>query len=197
MASLDLFSVPVTSLTIQTMKLLTLASLLALLPLASSSVTQPADPTPQHKWLGQLVGEWHTEVVDPSVGPEAPETKIQITDNVHAVGEYWIVSESETRFSSGASHFMMTIGYDPEAKEFIGSWIDANTSHMWTLTGSLDEERQMLTLHGEGPGVDGKPARFRDDIQLDSPNQKTHRSFLLGVDGKWAPIGEVTYLRKE
>ena len=197
MASLDLYSVPVSSLTRPPMKLLALASLLALLPLPSSSAPQPADPTPQHKWLGQLVGEWHTEIVDPSVGAEAPETKIKITDKIHAVGEYWIVSESEITFSSGASHFMMTIGYDPEAKEFIGSWIDSNSSHMWTLKGSLDEDRQMLTFHAEGPGPGGKAARFRDEIQLDSPNQKTHRNFLLGEDGEWAPLGEVTYLRKE
>jgi uncharacterized protein DUF1579 len=45
----------------------------------------------------------------------------------------------------------MTLGYDPEKKQYVGTWVGSMMSYLWVYDGSLDAEEKVLTLNAEGP----------------------------------------------
>jgi hypothetical protein len=91
----------------------------------------------------------------------------------------------------------MTLGYDPNKDAFVGTWIDTIQTTMWSYVGQLDESKRVLTLEAEGPsfGDPGKTAKYRDQIELIGPEQKTMTSSVLGEDGNWTTFMKVAARR--
>jgi len=41
---------------------------------------------------------------------------------------------------------MMTLGYDPQKKRYLGTWIGSMMSHLWVYEVELDASGSVLTL---------------------------------------------------
>lgn len=92
----------------------------------------------------------------------------------------------------------MTLGYDPQKKQYQGTWLGSMMTHLWVYAGSLDAEKKVLTLNTEGPTFteEGKLAKYKDVIEIKSPDHRVLTSHMLGDDGKWRQIMTANYRRK-
>jgi len=99
----------------------------------------------------------------------------------------------------GICQSIMTLGYDPALKRFVGTFVVAVMTHLWVYHGSLDSAGKVLTLDTEGPSFtgDGKMVKYQDIIEFISDDHRTLSSQVLGADGKWMPFMKAQYRRKK
>jgi hypothetical protein len=94
---------------------------------------------------------------------------------------------------------IMTLGYDPQAKRFVGTFIASMMTYLWIYNGSLDPAGKVLTLNAEGPDFSGGPnlVKYQDIIEFVNDDHRTLRSQLLGPDGNWNHFMTANYRRKK
>jgi hypothetical protein len=93
----------------------------------------------------------------------------------------------------------MTLGYDPQGKRFVGTWIGSMMTHLWMYEdGALDAAGRTLTLNAEGPSMsgDGTMAKYQDVIEFKSDDHRTLTARILRPDGTWHEFMTVHYRRK-
>ena len=157
------------------------------------------EPQKEHQWLQQLVGEWTSEA-DCAMGPGQPPTKSYGTERVRMVGGLWMVGEGQGEMPGGGTATMiMTLGYDPQKKKYLGTWIGSMMAHMWHYDGEMDASGRILTLSAEGPSMagDGTMAQYQDIIEIKSKDHRTLSSRVLGPDGTWNHFMTAHYRRKK
>lgn len=152
---------------------------------------------PEHQWLQQLVGSWEF-VAESSMGPDQPPMKSGGRETVRMLGDLWSIGEGEGQMPNGETGYtMMTIGYNPVTKRFVGSWVGSMMSHLWIYDGFLDQDRKVLTLESDCPDFsdETKLIKYRDIIEIKEANTRTLTSAMLGADGKWTEFMTATYTR--
>ena len=156
-----------------------------------------AEPQSEHQWLLKLIGEWTFEA---DAGTEGkPDEKCGGTESVRALGGLWVLCESQGEMPGGGmATTLMTLGYDPQKKRYVGTWIGSMMTHLWVYDGSLGAAGNVLTLEAEGPDfeVEGKTAKYRDVIEFKSDDHRVLTSQMLGEDGQWQPFMTAHYRRK-
>lgn len=155
------------------------------------------DPTPEHAWLEQMVGEWTYES-ECSMGPGQPPMTHTGTETVTPLGKVWV--QCEGRFGSpeaGLMRTMMTLGYDPARKRFVGTFIGTMMTHQWVYDGELDAGAKVLTLDTEGPSFvkQGETSKYKDSIEIVGPDERVLRSSFPGDDGQWHHFMTARYRR--
>ena len=156
-----------------------------------------AEPQQEHQWLQKLVGEWtfETECV---MGPDQPPSKHMGTESVRSLGGLWVLCEGRGEMPGcGTATTIMTLGYDPQSKPFVGTFTASMMTHLWIYNGSLDAAEKVLTLDTEGPNfTDGMMTKYQDIIDFLSDDHRTLSSLTLGKDGQWHPFMKAHYRRK-
>lgn len=163
-----------------------------------------AEPQTEHQWLNQLVGEWTCEM-ECSMGPDQPPSKSTGVEVVRSLGGLWTIGEGQGESPEGPPvKSIMTLGYDPQKKRYVGSFIASVMNQLWLYEGTLDESGKKLTLDTEGPAFDdqGMPnpkkgaAKYQDVIEIISPDHRIMKSQILGDDGQWHQFMTAHYRRK-
>ena len=158
-----------------------------------------AEPQKEHAWLQRLVGEWTYEV-EAVMAPGQPPTKSQGTESVRSLGGLWIVGEGQGECPGGGpATTLLTLGYDPSAKRFVGTWVGSMMTHLWVYDGALDTSGKVLTLDAEGPSFagDGKMAKYQDITEIKSDDHRVLTSRVLGPDGQWNQFMTAHYRRRK
>jgi hypothetical protein len=161
--------------------------------------TKMAEPQKEHQWLQQLVGEWTYES-ETTMEPGSPPEKFKGTERVRSLGGLWIVGEGQVEMPGvGTGTTMLTLGYDPARKRYVGTWIGSMMTYLWVYDGGLDAAGRTLTLDAEGPAMEGegKLAKYRDVIEVKGDDHRVLRSQILGDDGKWQEFMVANYRRKK
>ena len=159
-------------------------------------MTKP-EPQKEHRWLEQLLGEWTFEG-EATMGPDAPPQKFQGIERVRSIGGLWFLSEGEGQIPGGSvATSLATLGYDPQKKRFVGTFLGSMMTNLWIYDGGLDAAEKVLTLDTEGPSMtgDGKTAQYKDSIEILSKDERTLTSRVQGDDGQWTQIMKMTYRR--
>ena len=127
-----------------------------------------AEPQKEHKWLEQLVGDWTTEM-EGSGGPDQPPMKHTGTETVRSLG-VWVQCEGVMP-GDVAMKTVMTLGYDPAKKKFVGTFIGSMMTNLWVYEGELDATGKVLTLDAEGPSFADptKTAKYKDRSRSSPP----------------------------
>jgi hypothetical protein len=156
------------------------------------------EPQKEHHWLSKLVGDWTFE--GEAQEPGKPPQKSTGKESVRSLGGVWIIGEGEAEMpGEGAGRWVITLGYDPQKKRFVGSWVGSMMTNMWVYDGALDESEKVLTLDSEGPSMkpDGGMSKYRDIIEIKSGDHRTLTGQVLGEDGKWQTFMTAQYKRKK
>ena len=157
-----------------------------------------AEPQAEHQWLQKLVGEWTFES-DCSMGPDQPPVKTIGQETVRSLGGLWTIGEGTAGdANTGVWSSIMTLGYDPLQKRFVGTFIASMMTHLWPYNGTLDASGKVLTLDSEGPSMagDGSMAKYQDIIEFIDDNHRTLSSWVQGADGNWTHFMTGHYHRK-
>jgi len=156
-----------------------------------------AGPQKEHQWLEKLVGEWTYET-EASMGPDKPPEKFKGTESVRSVGGLWMICEGRGEMpGGGTATTIMTLGYDPAKKRYLGTFLGSMMTHLWVYDGELDLAGNKLTLDAEGPSFTegGKTAKYRDAIEFKSDDHRVLTSHVLGDDGQWHGFMTAHYRR--
>ncbi|MBW4484568.1 MAG: DUF1579 domain-containing protein [Tildeniella torsiva UHER 1998/13D] len=154
-------------------------------------------PQTEHQWLDKLVGNWVSEC-ECSAGPDQPPSKTRGKEVVRTLGGLWILAEGEGEMPDGdTGTTLMTLGYNPEAQRYTGTFVGSMMTHMWVYSGSLDEAKQTLTLETEGPDFSqGLMAPYKDIIQFVSDDHRIMTSQILTGEGQWHQFMTAHYWRQ-
>jgi hypothetical protein len=190
--------------------IIALLSLVALLAAGIDSTTfaqeaeeaqvaeMPEMPAPQkeHEWLQRFEGEW-TSMAECVMGPDEPPMKCEGTQTARILGGFWMIAEGSAEAMSREVRSVMTIGYDPAKKHYVGTWTDSCNSHMWIYEGTLNDEGTKLTLNTEGPNMmlEGKMSKYRETIEFKSDDHYVFTSSMQGDDGEWIQFMTADYRR--
>ena len=91
----------------------------------------------------------------------------------------------------------MTLGFDPQTKRFVGTFIASAMTHLWPYRGSLDASGTTLTLDSEGPSFsgDGTMAKYQDIIEFVTKDHRTLTARVQSADGSWQQFMTAHYRR--
>jgi hypothetical protein len=156
-----------------------------------------SEPQKEHTWLQKLLGEWTFEA-DAPPNPDGSSNHSSGSESVRSLGGLWIVAEGQGEMPGGGlASNIMSLGYDPLQKRYVGTWIGCMFSHLWVYKGSMTPAGA-LQLNTEGPDMTDplKMANYRDVIEFQSDNRRTLTSHVQGADGKWQQFMTAVYTRK-
>jgi len=156
------------------------------------------DAQAEHRWLHRLVGDWISEG-EAVMGADKPPARWKSVELVRSLGGVWILAEGQAETPDGSeSTTIMTLGYDPRKKRFVGTFIGSMMSNLWVYDGALDEAKKVLTLDTEGPNLaaEGTTAKFHDVIELKSDEERALSSYMQTANGEWQRIMTATYRRR-
>ena len=156
---------------------------------------QIPEPQQEHRWLQRIVGEWTFEH-ECMMGPGQPPTKSTGTESVRRLGNVWVICEGQGEMpGGGVSNSIMSLGYDPARKRFVGTFIVSVMTYLWVYDGAL--EGNVLTMDCDGPSFTGQGmAKYQDIIEIISDDHRTLSSRAF-VDGKWQHFMTAHYRRKK
>ncbi len=158
---------------------------------------EKAESQKEHQWLQKLVGEWTYEG-DAVMEPGKPREKFEGTESVRSIGDLWVLGEGRGEMPDGSPATMIiTLGYDPLKRRYVGTWIGSMMTHMWVYDGELDADEKVLTLSSDGPSMkkEGKLGKFKDVIEIQDDDHRTLTGNMLGEDGKWQELMTARYRR--
>lgn len=143
-------------------------------------------PEKEHQWLQQFVGEWDS-VAKASMGPDQPDMESKGTMSSHMLGDRWIVNKISGDMMGTQVLGLQTIGYDPTAKKYVGTWVDSMSNHMWKYEGTVDESGKKITLEAEGPNfmAEDRMTMFRDAYEFKSADHIVATSSMQDEEGNW------------
>jgi hypothetical protein len=155
-------------------------------------------PEKEHAWLKQLTGRWDVEI-EATMKPGAPPTKMKGAETSRMVGDFWYFGENTGTMMNEPFVGLITVGYGPQQKKFVGTWVDNMSDYMWKYEGSLDAGGKSLTLNTEGPCpmLGGRITKFKEVIEVKDADHKVFTSSYVGDDGKWTTVMTATSTRKK
>lgn len=155
------------------------------------------EPQMEHHWLQQLVGGWTYEG-EAMAEPGKPPERFKGVETVRSLGGLWILGESHGEMPGGdPATMILTLGFDPAKKRYVGTWVGSMMSHLWVYDGSLDATEKVLTLDSEGPSMagDGSIQKYQDVYTLESADHRILTSRAPKPDGTWIEFMKAHYRR--
>ncbi|QDU77306.1 hypothetical protein Pan97_43730 [Bremerella volcania] len=157
------------------------------------------EPQVEHNWLENLLGEWTLES-EADMSPDMPKQTSVGIELVRKLGDVWVLCEMELEMPGGdTAKSQMTLGYDPQAKSFVGSFISSCMCHLWIYSsGTLDDAGKVLTLDATGPSFSGEGmSQYQDVIEIVDEDHRILHARLLDENEVWQEFMTTRYTRKK
>ncbi|MBZ0198672.1 MAG: DUF1579 domain-containing protein [Ignavibacteriaceae bacterium] len=151
-------------------------------------------PGEMHELLGQMVGEWNTEItmwMDPSAEP----TKSTGTSVYKAIldGRYF-TGEHHASFMNMPMIGNELVGYDNAKKKFFSTWIDNFGTGILYMEGTLDPETKVITYFGKSTDPMGVESDVKQTITYSDKDKGFMEMFTM-KDGQEFKTMELTFTR--
>lgn len=157
---------------------------------------QPPPALPEHLLLQKLVGSWRCEMS--CKGPDGTDMPPSTGTAVcRPIGSAWIAMDMTGGEGLETWTSLLTLGYDPQRQQFVGTFIASMMTFMWVYAGTLDAKTNTIALDTDGPRFDGQPGLhpYLDTYQFLDDNTWILRSHTKGSDGQWIEFMKATYRR--
>ncbi len=160
---------------------------------------QPTDmfakPQAEHQWLEQFLGEW--DYVNECQMGDGKTTQTRGTASCRSLGGVWLIFESAWSSAEHGTHStIITLGYDPAQKKYLGTFVGSMMASLWHYVGELQDGKR-LPLLSEGPKFDGSGrGNYRDTFEPIDQDTWLFSSELQGDDGQWVKFMSSTHTRK-
>jgi hypothetical protein len=158
---------------------------------APADMPAPPKPGPEHQVLKGSVGTWDATIEHFMPGQEAHTAKG--VETAKLVGGLWLVSDFKGDMMGAPFEGHAVAGYDSNKKKYVGTWIDTMSVGKYDTEGTYDAATKTMTERIEGPGMDGKPAKWKAVTEWKDADT---RVFSMYDDGKESPSMRITYKRK-
>jgi hypothetical protein len=166
---------------------LVIAGLVAAPAVRAQEIPLPK-PGPEHEVLKKLEGTWDATAKGGPV--ESKGTMVWKMD----LNGLWLKADFDGTFGDTKFHGYGMDSYDPVKKKYVGVWIDSMSTSPLVLEGTYDKEKKTLTMSGEGPGMDGKPTKYRTVTEM---KDNDNVAFQLFMADQKDPMMTITYKRKK
>ena len=173
------------------MKFRLFAFVLALSASTGFATAQEAPkPGPEHEKLKAMVGDW-----DATVKIAGMESKAKATWKLD-FGGFYVIEDFEGEFGGMKFKGRGQTGYCPIKKAYVTTWIDSMSPSPMLMIGQFDKEGKTFTEEGEGPGHDGKIAKFKSVSKMTDDDTINFTMYTV-ADGKESEMMSITYKRKK
>lgn len=149
---------------------------------------EPPKPGPEHALLKKREGTWDT-----TMNAGGAEFKGTITYKME-LGGLWLVGSLESDLGGQKFYGKSLDTYDAAKKKFVGVWADSMGTTPMMMEGTFDAAAKTLTLIGDGPGLDGKPSKWKSVGEM--PDDDTMNLKMFVGDAK-EPMFTIVYKRKK
>jgi hypothetical protein len=148
-------------------------------------------PGPEHEKIKELAGTW--DAVMKMGDAESKGTMVWKVD----LGGLWLTSEFQGEFGGEKFTGKGFDSYDPIKKKYVGVWVDSMSTSPMVSEGTYDKAGKVLTMTGEGPGMDGKPTKYKMTTEHKDKDTLFWTMYMPGEDGKDTPMFTITYKRRK
>jgi hypothetical protein len=164
------------------------ATLAVVLAVPAARAQEAPKPGPEHELLKKHEGTWETTMKFGGM-----ESKGTVTYKME-LGGLWLVSSLESELFGQKFTGKGLDTYDPNKKKYVSIWVDSMSTGPVLMEGTYDKEKKALTMAGEGPGMDGKPTKYKSVSEM--PDDDTTNFTMYIGDGK-DPAFTIVYKRKK
>lgn len=149
-------------------------------------------PQPEHLALERLVGTW--DVKSSMTGPDA-----HWIETCRSLDGMWYIAEGEGDVPGSKAKTIMTLGYDPAKRRYVGSWIGTMMGMLWTYDGEMSPDGNTLSLYATGPDfqVEGRTVEYREQIVFQDEDHRLFTSATRQEDGSWKTFQDIHYTRSK
>lgn len=168
-----------------------LACVLAIWLVPTLRAQELPKPGPEQEVLKQLEGTW-----DATVKMGGQESKGTMTYKM-GLGGLWLTSHFEGDFGGMKFEGRGLDTFDRNKKKYIGVWADSMETAPMISEGVYDKGTKTLTMAGEGPGPDGKPAKYKSVVKIIDADAMEFTMSGASPDGKEGVVLTISYKRKK
>ena len=155
---------------------------------APAAAQEPPKPGPEHELLKKMVGTW--DVTMNVGGMEAKGTMVYKM----VLGGLWLSGDFEGEFGGSKFQGHGMDSYDPVKKKYVSVFMDSMSTSPMVTEGTYDKEKKALTMAGDGPGMDGKPTKYKSVSEF--PDDNTIVVTMSMGDGK-DQLFKMTFKRRK
>ena len=165
--------------------------LLAIAPLTAQEMPKPLA---EHQKLARSVGTWDAAIE--TLGMDGkPHNSTGVSVQKMGPGGFWLIDDFQGEMNGVQFTGHGALGYDPQKKAYVQSWISM-TPMLMVFTGTFDEAGLVLTMTGEGPGMDGTPIAMKNITTWTGADSRKYEVFVVLPDGKELKTMTITYTRR-
>jgi hypothetical protein len=148
-------------------------------------------PGPEHAHLKKLEGTWEATVH--FMGGESKGTMTYKMD----LGGLWLLADYQGEFGGQKFQGKGLDSYDAGKKKYVSVWVDSMSTTPMLSEGTFDKSGKVLTMIGEGPGMDGKMTKYKSVSEMKDDDTMVFTMSAPGQDGKDQTMMTITYKRKK
>ncbi len=145
-------------------------------------------PGPEIAMLKKMAGTWDATMK--FGGMESKGTMIYKME----LGGLWLASSFEGDFGGMKFTGKGFDTFDSARKKYVSVWMDSMSTTPMTMEGTYDKEKHTMTMMGEGPGMDGKPSKYKSVMHMKDADNVVFDMYM--GDSK-EPAFVITYKRKK
>lgn len=145
---------------------------------------EPPKPGKEHDQLKRLVGTWEA---DSEFGKGTLTYKM-------GLGGTWLVGDFDGEFGGMKFHGHSLETFDAATKKYRSVWVDSFSGAPRIMEGGLDKDNKVMTMKGEGPGQEGKTAKYKSITEIKDADSFEYSLFMGGGE---QPIVKIGYKRKK
>ncbi|HJZ54154.1 MAG TPA: DUF1579 domain-containing protein [Gemmataceae bacterium] len=149
---------------------------------------EPAKPGPEHEVLKKMEGTW--DLTMKFEGMEAKGVAVYKMD----LGGLWLSSSLESELGGMKFSGRGFDTYDAGKKKYVGIWVDSMSTSPMVMEGTYDAAKKTMTMIGDGPGLDGKPTKWKSVSVM--PDDNTINFSMYVGDAK-EPMFTGVYKRRK